>query len=164
MINIICFGNPLCSDDGVGHTIFKDLKEELEDKPEWTEFVQLFYGGNSGQRALPYFMNCSHVIVVDAILDRTRQEPGRIHRLKAEDLTSLDNEEEASELSSHILALPQSWQLLKELRDTLPELTLFAIEIGDATPYCEGLSPEVDSAAHQVMRRIMQLCRELIQD
>ena len=163
MINIICFGNPLCADDGAGHAVFGQLQSELEAKPEWAGAVQLFYGGNSGQRALPYFMNCSYVIVVDAVLDRTKHEPGRIYRLTAEDLPTLEDEEEASVFSSHILALPQSWRLLKELRTTSPELTLFAIEIADATPYHEGLSHEVESAAHLVTQRIMQLCCELVQ-
>ena len=164
MINIICFGNPLCADDGAGHAVFRQLQAELEAKPEWRCSVQLFYGGNSGQRALPYFMNCSYVIVVDAILDRARHEPGRIYRLTAEDLPTVEDEEQACGFSSHILAIPQSWQLLKELKTTLPELTLFAIEIADATPYHEGLSREVESAAHLVTQRIMQLCFELVQE
>ncbi|PWI33975.1 hypothetical protein DI392_07185 [Vibrio albus] len=162
MINIICFGNPLCADDGAGHAVFQQLQSELEVMPELNPHIQLFYGGNSGQRALPFFMNCSNVIVVDALLDRTAHSPGRIYRLGEGDLNLIDEEEESSGFSSHILALPQSWRLLKELKNTLPELTVFAIEISDTTLYKEGLSQAVASATWKVTKKIMQQCQELM--
>jgi hydrogenase maturation protease len=162
MINIVCFGNPLCADDGAGHAVFQQLQSELKITPELEPHIQLFYGGNSGQRALPYFMNCTNVIVVDALLDRTAHSPGRIYCLGEEDLSIIDAEEESSGYSSHILALPQSWRLLKELKNPLPELTLFAIEIADTTLYKEGLSQAVASATGKVTKKIMQHCHELM--
>ncbi len=162
MINIICFGNPLCSDDGAGQAVFGLLQTALQAKPEWDGRVALFYGGNSGQRTLPYFMNCSGVIVVDALFDLSRQQAGMIHRFSARDLKDLADDDESAAFSSHVLELPQSWRILKELLPVLPELTLFAIEIADVTPYREGLSPEVEQACAQVAQRIMLLCQDLV--
>ncbi|PJC87739.1 hypothetical protein CSW98_01010 [Vibrio sp. HA2012] len=162
MINIICFGNPLCADDGAGHAVFQQLKSTLESEPELESHIQLFYGGNSGQRALPYFMNCSDVIVVDALLDRGAPSPGRIYRLDADDLDDIDDERESIGFSTHILALPQSWRLLKELKNTLPALTVFAIEIADTTLYREGLSREVQEATCSVTQKIIRQCKELM--
>ncbi len=68
MISIICFGNTLCSDDGVGYAVFRQLQTMLEVTPNWQTEVKLNYAGNSGQRSLPYFIDSELVIVVDALL------------------------------------------------------------------------------------------------
>lgn len=161
MIHIICFGNPLYGDDGAGQMVFSLLEDELDNKFEWASSVQLFYAGNSGQRAFPYFMNCSHLIIIDAIQGKKPSHPGHIYRLTAKELSQLDDESR-NEISSHRLEVTQSWQLLKHCCDKVPRLTIFAIEGEDVTSFCESISNEVEQASYQVVLEIMQLCHREI--
>ncbi len=162
MIHIICFGNPLYADDGTGQLVFSLLDSELEKKPEWNDSVEIFYAGNSGQRAFPYFMNCSYLIIVDAMQGKKPSQPGYIYRLTAKELSELESNESHNEISSHRLEVTQSWQLLKLCCGTLPELAIFAIELARVTPYSTEISAEVKLASNQVVMEIMQLCHSYL--
>jgi len=160
MINIICFGNSLFADDGVGEEVFRQLESELKAEPDLEGFVCLFYAGNSGQRAFPYFFNCSHLIVVDAIKSQETDsnKPGQVYCLSENELSELEENDFGENLSSHQLSLLQSWTLLKACRSELPQFTLFAIEVGHVTPYTVGLNDEAESSAQQVVAQILKIC------
>lgn len=138
------------------------MESELEKKTEWNDSVEIFYAGNSGQRAFPYFMNCSYLIIVDAIQGKKPSQPGYIYRLTAKELSKLESSESRNEISSHRLEVTQSWQLLSQCCDKVPELTIFAIEGSDVTAFNENISDEVELASYQVVKEIMQLCHREI--
>ncbi len=165
MISIICFGNTLCSDDGIGYVVFRQLQSLLEATPNWQTEVKLNYAGNSGQSSLPYFIDSELVIVVDALLVSKLDRVGTVSTFTKDDLADLEAEQGSTDkasvpLSSHRLELPQIWQIVEQLQDDLPELHLFTIGIMDVTPCHEGIHHRVEAAAQQVTTRIMLLCRE----
>lgn len=157
-IHIICFGNPLYGDDGAGQKVFDLLKDELTQRGDWQPVVEIFYAGNSGQCAFPYFMGCSYLIIVDAIQVRQGNQPGRVYRLSDRDLVKLEGNQSRFAISSHHLDLAQSWQLLQQCCDTLPELTIFAIEMADEARFSTDISDDVLAASHRVSEEIIRLC------
>jgi len=161
MINIICFGNQLCSDDGVGYAVFERLQTELAPRPAVDSPIQLFYAANSGQRALPFFFNCTHTIVVDALESQSFGHPGKLYCFDGDDLQSMTGTDRETHLSSHMMALPQIWQLLNTLMETPPKMTVFAIEVADVTAFNQAMSVKVAKAVPEVARRIIQFCDQL---
>ncbi|PSW04334.1 hydrogenase maturation protease [Photobacterium lipolyticum] len=161
MINIICFGNQLCSDDGVGYAVFELLQTELASRPADESRIQLFYAANSGQRALPLFFNCTHTIVVDALESQSFGRPGKLYCFDGDDLASMTGTDRETHVSSHMMALPQIWQLINTLMDTPPEMTVFAIEVADVTTFNQAISGKVAKAVPKVARRIIQFCDRL---
>lgn len=161
MINIICFGNQLCSDDGVGYAVFEQLQTELASRQAGESVIKLFYAANSGQRVFPYFLNCTHVIVVDALESQPSGHPGKLHCFDDDDLQSMIGVDRETDLSSHMMALPQTWQLLNTLVETPPQLTVFAIEVADVKAFNQAISSEVANVVPEVARRIIQLCDQL---
>ncbi|MDX1303005.1 hydrogenase maturation protease [Photobacterium sp.] len=158
MINIICFGNQLCSDDGVGYAVFEQLQTELAARPADEPRIQLFYAANSGQRALPLFFNCTHTIVVDALESQSFGHPGKLYCFDGDDLQSMTGTDREMHISSHMMALPQIWQLLNTVMETPPKMTVFAIEVADVTAFNQAISGKVATAVPEVTRRIIELC------
>lgn len=162
MINIVCFGSSLRADDSVGLLVFELLQYELDAKPFWADQVQLNYAGNAGARALPYFLDCEYLVVVDAIMPDTPTNPGAIHKLSAHDVSHLDDGSLNHAYSSHLLAFPQCWQLLRSLGKPLPKLTIMAIEISNVKLCQQLVTPDVEKAAKTITKNIMRYCRSLI--
>ncbi len=164
MIHIICFGNTLCSDDGVGYLVFELLEQKLKSIADVDSSVQLFYAANSGQKTLPLLMNCSELILVDAIVAETQKQPGEIHRFTASDIISQLENNKRTEYSSHAFDLHLSWELIETLNPVTPELTIYAIEIDNAQPYREKVSDPVKHAAQLVSQEIVEQCITILKD
>ncbi len=73
-------GNILYTDEGVGVRIV----EELMDKYEFSDNVELMDGGTLGTKLMGPIMDSDFLIVVDAVLGDG--EPGSIYRLVGDDL------------------------------------------------------------------------------
>lgn len=156
MIHIICFGNTLCSDDGVGYLVFELLEQKLKSIADADSYVQLFYAGNSGQKTLPLLMNCSELILVDAMMVYSYAQPGLIHRFTALDMIDKLENYQRAEYDSHAFDLHLSWELIETLNLVTPELTIYAIEIDNAQPYREKVSDPLKHAAQLVSQEIVE--------
>ncbi|KXF80604.1 hydrogenase maturation protease [Enterovibrio coralii] len=60
-LRILCFGNSLHSDDGIGSAVA--LRLRYAGLPE---SVEVFDVGITGLNAMPLFQNCERVLIVDA--------------------------------------------------------------------------------------------------
>ena len=74
-IAVICVGNKLMLDEGVGPAAY----EELQQRYDVPENVLLFDVGCMSMDMLPYVRDCDVVLTVDAV-DGTGEEPGTVFR------------------------------------------------------------------------------------
>ncbi|MHA1859481.1 MAG: hydrogenase maturation protease [Candidatus Asgardarchaeia archaeon] len=73
LVKILCFGNPLMGNDGIGIVISRHLKEKL---PECVEVIE---AGTAGLGVLDLILGSDKVILVDAIL--SGREKGTLVKL-----------------------------------------------------------------------------------
>lgn len=78
---IICVGNRLMLDDGVGPAVFDELSEEYS----FPEQVSLIDAGCMTMDLLSVVRDCDFVIVVDAV-DGTGEAPGTVFRFAPEEI------------------------------------------------------------------------------
>lgn len=151
-IAIICVGNRLMLDDGIGPAVF----DELTEKYSFPEHVSLFDAGCMTMDLLPVVRDHDFLIVVDAV-DGTGEKPGTVFRFAPE------------EIAGHPVM-----QSLHDLRviDLLNAASLlgyeacgicFGIQVENMTPatIAEGLTPDVydalplavDSVLAELVRR-----------
>ncbi|MCD6380935.1 MAG: hydrogenase maturation protease [Candidatus Odinarchaeota archaeon] len=74
LVKILCFGNPLMGNDGIGIEISRYLKEE-----KLPECVEVIEAGTAGLDALDLILGSDKVILVDAIL--SGREKGTLVKL-----------------------------------------------------------------------------------
>jgi len=94
---VVCLGNPLMGDDGIGQAVYERLRGCLPD------FVELVEAGCDSLDALLDAKNAERVILVDAI--DADKEPGTLFRFDAETIrkTALPR----THLSLHELSLKE---------------------------------------------------------
>jgi len=147
MINIVCFGNELHGDDGIGLAVHDYLAGMA-----LPAGVSLFYAGHNGLNALRYFEDCQQVIIVDAM--QPDGEPGRIHQINAHRYLAQLND--VNPLSSHRLSIPELVKVLYKTLRQPPRVELFALEATAVTGFKPGLSKAVgdriECFAEQVYR------------
>lgn len=145
-VHIVCFGNLLQGDDGLGIHVFQRLRGH-----PWPADVACFDAGLSGLGALAHFEGCERVIVVDAL--EFRGHEGQVHRFGLDAVDAPVHGFSAHELDvTHLVhVLP----ILFEGRQA-PEVTLIGAEIRapDGT-FCMGLSPNLSQAVGDVVREVL---------
>ena len=63
-LKIICIGNALHGNDGIGHAVYRALRQlTLPDS------VEIIDGGIGGFTLIPLFNNCERVLLIDAVAD-----------------------------------------------------------------------------------------------
>lgn len=140
---VIGIGNPMRSDDGVGHRVIDHL-ESLR-PPIGADLVRL--DGESA-RVLEAWRDKRLAVIVDA--GHSGGEPGEIHRLEV-GVDALPARLDSP--STHGAGLAAAIGLATAL-DALPDaLVVFAVEAADFS-MGEGLSAPVDAAATVVAERI----------
>lgn len=140
-INILCVGNGLHGDDGLGEAVFERLQQQ-----SLPEHVQLIRVPHVGPDALPYFSGCDRVWVVDAL--QGFGAPGSVHALAPAQVA-----EETSVLS-HGVGLGTWLAQLPEWLDEMPDIEVFGVEAARITPFSPGLSVEVGAAVDGLCTRL----------
>lgn len=109
-------GNILLSDEGAGVKAI----EELNDRYDCSDAVEIIDGGTMGLELLPYFEERSHILIIDAV--KTGREPGAIVRI--EDPPAYFS----SKTSPHQIGLADVMGIAV-ITDIMPQyITLFGIE------------------------------------
>jgi len=127
---IVCFGNPWHGDDGFGQHVHRRLRERG---------VEAVDAGTAGLNALPHFEGCAKAVIVDAL--RTGGRVGAVHRLLACDLQPPDGE-----FSLHEFGVNRLLAALSAQPHQPPEIVLIGAEVGDISPFTDGLSEPVEAA------------------
>jgi len=113
---VLGIGNLLLSDEGVG----VKAVEELENRYDCSDAVEIVDGGTSGSELLPYFDDRSHILIIDAV--KTGNQPGTIVRIENPPAFF------QKKISPHQIGLADVLGLAA-ITDNLPRnITLFGIE------------------------------------
>ena len=73
---VLGLGNILLSDEGAGIRAV----EELQERYDLSDSVEIIDGGTMGLELLPYFEERSHILIIDAV--KTGKKPGTIVRIE----------------------------------------------------------------------------------
>jgi hydrogenase maturation protease len=134
---ILCIGNILMLDEGVGPRVARELNEH-HDLPE---AVTVLDRGCMGMSLLADLKVADKVLVVDAV-DNTGYSPGTVVTFKPEDIASYQ-----AFHGAHDTRLVDVLQAL-DLIGYHPEVDCLGVQIENMTPaeYCIGLTAPVEAA------------------
>ena len=136
-IAVICVGNRLMLDDGVGPAVY----DELTEKFIFPENVQLVDAGCMTMDLLPMVRDYDYLIAVDAV-DGTGEKPGTVFKFKPEDIADHPVMQSLHDL--RLIDLLNAAALLGYEADGM----CFGMQGDNMTPavLTEGLTPDVFNA------------------
>jgi hydrogenase maturation protease len=142
---VLGIGNLLLSDEGAG----VKAVEELQNRYDCSDAVEIVDGGTSGSELLSYFDDRSHILIIDAV--KTGNQPGAIVRIENPPAFF------QKKISPHQIGLADVLGLAA-ITDNLPRnITLFGIEPKQLSTGLD-LSPEV---ARNLSRLVDMVVEEL---
>jgi len=142
MRHIICFGNPLHGDDGVGYAVYQRLS--TLPIPDTT---RLFDAGTPGLNALALFAHCDDAIIVDAIAPAGH--PGRLHKLLPTQITAENS------IPGHGQGVAYLLQALSSLDEQTPRIQILGVEAYSVEPFNLKLSEPVSRAVDDVVASLL---------
>lgn len=145
---LVCgIGNPMLKDDRAGIEVAEKINE-LNSNVD----VEIIYG--VGFEVNDKIMGYERVYIIDAA--KMGHEPGTIMEVGVDDIFS-----DHLLASSHAVTLGSTLKVGYELfPDEMPqELKIYLIEAEDYFEFTKKCSPPVETAIHQVVERIDQLCQ-----
>jgi hydrogenase maturation protease len=139
---VLCLGNDLLADDGIGMLAASRLQQEL---PESVEVVAT---AQSGLALLDHLIGYDRAIIVDAI--HTGNQPaGTIRRLSPDDLKN------AYAPSPHYAGLPEMFAIADSLSLTFPsQVDLIAIEVTDTQTVGGNVSEQVMASLEALVEEV----------
>jgi hydrogenase maturation protease len=140
---ILGIGNLLMGDEGVGVEVARRLLEA--GPPAGTECVD---GGTGAFALLEPMCRARKIVLVDAASDGS--PPGTIRRL-----VPRFSRDYPRTLTAHDIGLKDLIDAFHLLGDP-PEVVLYAVSVEPPVEPCIGLSPAVDAAAGEVVRRVTE--------
>ncbi len=148
---IICIGNDLVADDGVGHAVYHGLA--LRELPDC---VRLKLAGLGGMALLEEFEGEDLLLVVDAVQFGSR--PGTVHLLSWEDLP-----ESSSHVSCHGIGIREAIEVSRRLYPgkTPDRVFLVGIEGQCFDQLGEGLSAAVAASVEPAIEKIVEMLLHL---
>lgn len=146
---IIGIGNAYRRDDGVGLIVARRLKEEAPDT------IKVIEESGEGAALMESWKGTETVIIIDAV--NSDSEPGTIHRLDAHEQSI---PAKFFHYSTHAFSVAEAIELARALKKLPPRLIVYGIE-GKNFEAGEGLSPEVEQAAEEVIKAVLKEIRTL---
>ena len=141
---ILGLGNPILTDDGVGHQVAKELAGRLDQQE-----VTVMESSLAGLSLLDLLAVYDRAIIIDAI-QTVGGKAGQIYRLDPE---AFDSTRHAA--SPHDVNFATALELGNRLGLALPrQINIFAVEVTDTSTFSEECTPEV--------REAIPLCVEMI--
>lgn len=147
---ILCVGNYLMGDEGVGVHFAKLL--ETENLPA---HFQVIDGGSGGFKLMEYLEEEAGIILVDATLD---DKPAGTIRL----ITPKFAADFPKAMSTHEIGLKDLVESLS-LLGRLPKVNLFIVSIDTIQPLSVSLSKEVEACLPKLKEQVLTLAYSLIE-
>ena len=145
-ILIVCLGNPLMRDEGIGIRLASELLVHLKDNPD-VEVMELGTGGFSIIHAI---VGRKKIIFIDcAIMD---QAPGLIRRFTPEQVCS---KKVRMRYSLHEGDLLNTIELSRRLGQCPDEIVIFGIEPMEIS-HGQGLTSELEKNIQQYVQTILK--------
>ena len=147
-IRILCAGNELCGDDGVGHRVARIL-EALTLPPS----VSIHHYQQVGWQLIDLLAEPTRVVLVDATYLGLRPGQCTVRRLDAFEPSP------SSGLGCHGVSVPALVALASELCPERRKLgvTLVGVEVERIAGYCTSLSSTVERALPEAVERVLEL-------
>jgi len=145
-ILIICLGNPLMRDEGIGTRLASELTVHLAGNPD----VDVMDLGTGGLSIIHAIEGREKVIFVDCAI--MGQKPGMIRRFTPEQVQSV---KARMRFSPHEGDLLNTLELSRSLRQCPDDIVIFGIEPKEIAPG-EGLTGELQSNIRQYVRTILE--------
>ncbi len=143
---ILGLGNPILRDDSAGIRVADELKHEL-DRPE----VTVMDTSMGGLGLLELLVGYDRAIIIDAI-QTVDGSAGQIYRISPEEL---DNTLHAA--SPHDVNFATALKIGNKVGLALPhQITIFAIEVADASTFSEECTPAVEQAIPTAVQMVMK--------
>ncbi len=144
---VVCIGNDLVADDGVGHAVFGELQRRT-----LPENVSLKLLGLGGMALLHEFAGEKILIVVDAV--QFGVAPGTVHLLEWDDLPDA-----GSHVSCHGIGIREAIEVSRKLypENTPENVYLVGIEGQCFDQLGEGLTAEVAASVSSAADKVVQL-------
>ncbi len=153
---VIGLGNPLLTDDGVGVKVAYEIEKELVN--EMREYVDVTEVSAGGLRLMEAMVGYDRVILIDAILQKNDNQPGKINRMTLDDLREISPTQHSA--SAHDTTLVTALDAGRELGLSLPdEIIIFAIEVENVMDFSEEPTPNVASAIPVVKDAVFEELR-----
>jgi hydrogenase maturation protease len=148
-IVLIGIGNEYRTDDAVGLTVARRLKEEAP------EHIAVLEASGEGAALMELWKGADAAILVDAV--SSGAPPGTIHRF---DAVAEPIPTKFFHYSTHAFSVAEAIELARALNRLPPCLIVYGIE-GKSFEAGIGLSPEVEGAAQNVVKRLVRDIRTI---
>lgn len=145
-ILIICLGNPLMRDEGIGIRLASELLVHLADDPN----VEVMDLGTGGLSVIHAIAGREKIIFVDCAI--MGQNPGLIHRFTPEQVRS---KKVRMRYSLHEGDLLNTLELSRRLAQCPDDIVIFGIEPKEIAPG-EGLTSEMENNIQQYVQTILK--------
>ena len=143
---VLGLGNPILTDDGIGHKIAEEIRGRV-DHPE----VTVMETSLSGLGLLDLLAGYDRAIIIDAI-QTVGGEAGQIYQLGPEAFNAT-----RYATSPHDVNFATALELGNRLNLPLPrQIDIFAIEVVDTTTFSEECTPEVKETIPACAEMIIQ--------
>jgi hydrogenase maturation protease len=140
---VLGLGNELLSDDGIGITAIRALRDKAEGHADLVETSMC------GMALLDYFIGYRRAIIIDAISTK-KVEPGSILEFTPADLDSVIAP------SPHYAGLPEMLAVAKSLELEFPEeIKIYAIEVADPYTIGGGISDAVRASIPPLVDKVL---------
>lgn len=149
-ISVICVGNKLMLDEGIGPAVYDELRERYDIPPN----VQLCDVGCMSLDMLPQVRDCDVIITVDAV-DGTGKEPGTVFRFQPDAMAR----HSGAMASLHDLKLVDLFDAA-ELLGYKAEGLCLGMQVENMSPadYIVGLTPKVAAALPLLVETVAAEC------
>jgi len=143
-ITVLCVGNYLMGDEGVGVHFAQLLEREKLPKG-----ITVIDGGSGGFKLLEYLNEESVVVMIDATLDG--RDPGTIRMIQPRFASDFPKA-----MSTHEIGLKDLVES-SILLGKLPEIYLFTVSIRDIQPLSIELSKEIQDCLPILRERVLEV-------
>ncbi len=131
---ILGLGNPILSDDGIGHYVAQAIEEKLN-RPD----VRVTQASVAGLDFLDLLTGYDKAIIIDAIQTRGGKT-GKVYRLEPEAFDYTKNQS-----TPHHLNFATVLELGKRLNIPLPQqIVIYAVEVDDVNTFSDRCTPGVE--------------------
>lgn len=140
---VVCIGNSLMGDDGVGAAVARRLRDVCS-----SDDVCIVERPNADMGLIGHFTRPGRIIIVDAM--DSGSPPGSVYRFDPDDTG-------VTELRSHNIHGMGVGFLLTSARmcGHDPDVTVYGVQVGDIRPRPDQLSDSVAEAVPDVVRMIL---------
>lgn len=143
---IICLGNPLMRDEGIGIRLASELSAHLAENPD----IEVLDLGTGGLSVIHAITGREKIVIVDCAI--MGQPPGTMLRFTPEQVRS---NKVRMRYSLHEGDLLNTLELSRRLGECPDEVVIFGIEPKEIS-HCEGLTSELQNNIGQYVRTILQ--------